>query len=284
MQRNYLSLLLLAFLSGGCVSFESVTTVAKVGTTLVDYKTVNENVNFLCAEMKAMPGLGQLRCDSLEVRSKRVDKGVDILVGYSNVLLLATEDSDFSLSDIVAQTAQAGQAARWITASEAQLAGAQSIATGLQTFITGGLKRRAIGQTVKAQGAAVDQVCAGLLNLISLQKQEFRNYEVGAQQRALENAGFQLELARKNGVNTQPANLDKDVLLLARLYVRDETRKLSQIEKAVQAFRAGHQTLVREAAKVGRKKDAEVVRQIVESLKGIYEGIDQFTTPVTENE
>lgn len=283
MKSIIIPFILLAFLGNGCVSFESVKTVGKVGTALTDYKAVNEDVTFLCTEIKSMQGFEKLPCDSLADRSKRINRGVDILVGYSDALLLATQDGDFTLSDVVEQTVRAGHAAQWMAVNENQLAGAKEVLDGIQQLITGSIKRRAIGQAVKTQGPPVDRVCAGLLELISLQRQLFQTYLTSVQLRANENAGFQLALARKNNIDPTPLNLDKDVLTLVKLYVNAETKKLDQVETTVKAFRIGHQELVKQAGKVGRKKDGEVVKQIILSLKGIYTGIEQFTTTVTAN-
>ncbi|RAJ97604.1 hypothetical protein LX87_02507 [Larkinella arboricola] len=283
MKSILLPLILLAFISNGCVSFESVKTVGKVGTALTDYKAVNEDVTFLCNEIKSIQGFERLPCDSLADRSKRINQGVDILVGYSNALLLATQDNDFTLSDVVEQTVRAGHAAQWISATDNQLAGAKEVSDGIHQLITGGIKRRAIGQAVKTQGPHVDRVCAGLIELIALQKQLFQTYLNSVQLRANENAGFQLQLARKNNIDPTPLNLDKDVITLVKLYVNAETKKLDQIETTVKAFRAGHQELVKQSGKVGRKKDGDVVKQIIQSLKGIYNGIEQFSTPDPAN-
>ncbi|GAB2541099.1 hypothetical protein [Spirosoma aerophilum] len=233
--------------------------------------------------MQKNKSFAELPCDSLRSRYKTLNAGIDILASYSAVLLLAIKDDDFTLSDLVGQVAKAGQSPKWINATDGQIEGAKDIAAALQKVAVNGLKRKAIRGTVKNLGLQIDTVCVAMLSNISLQKQAYDTYLTGVQVRYTVNAQFQKKLAGRDADELEKFNLNNDVLLLANKFARDEIEKLTRAEKIIDSFRISHKKLVEKSSLIGHNKDADLQKEIIESIKGIFSGIETFKTPVSEN-
>lgn len=277
------SVFLLFILCTGCASYESVKTVGQIGTTLTDYKPINDDVVFLCHSMQRIDHSNQYPCDSLEARSGKLNAGIDTLVVYSNILLLAIDESDFSLSDAIEGTVRAGNSARFINVTDNQLAGLTGVAGGIQKLAVGGIKRRAIRRTINMVKGSVDTVCTAMIGMIALQKQSYHNYAVGVNQRFAVDSAFRAQLAGKNAGALASLNINGDVLFLSNKYVKDELGKLDQAEKTIKAFKEAHRIIARESSRIGKKEDARVMGQIIISLKDIYKGVDKFKSPSKSN-
>jgi hypothetical protein len=275
--------LLSILIFGGCASFESAKTVGKIGATLTDYKPLNDNVAFLCESIQQTKGFTELPCDSLRSRYKTLNAGIDILASYSAVLLLAINDNDFTLSDLVGQVAGAGQSAKWLNANDDQIAGSKGIAAALQTLVVNGLKRKAIRETVRNVALPVDSVCLAMLSNINLQKQAYATYLAGVQVRYTVNSQFQKKLAGTDADQLATFNLNNDVLLLANKFARDEVDKLERAAKIIESFSISHRKLAEKSSLIGHNKDAQLQNEIIDSIKGIFSGIEAFKTPVSGN-
>lgn len=283
MKINFRSYFLLLFICTNCASYESVKTVGKIGNSLADYKPINDDVVFLCYSMQRINHTNQFPCDTLEVRSRKLNAGIDTLVAYSNGLLLAIQENDFDLSDAIAGTVKAGNAAHWINVSDNQLAGLTGVAGGIQKLVVKGVKRRAIRHTINSVKESVDTVCIAMIEMVALQKQSFNNYAAGVNQRFVVDSVFRAQLAGKNANALASLNINSDVLFLSKKYVRDELAKLNQAEKAIKAFQAAHRILGKQSSKIGKKEDAKVIVQMITSIKDIYKGVENFKTPATSN-
>lgn len=283
MKTHFLSFFLLLCICTACASYESVKTVGKIGGTLTDYKSVNDDVVFLCHSMQRIDHTNQFPCDTLEVRSAKLNAGIDTLVAYSNGLLLAIQENDFNLSDAIEGTVKAGNAAHWINVGDNQLAGLTGVAGGIQKLIVKGVKRRAVRRTINSVKGSVDTVCSAMLGMVALQKQSFKNYEAGVNQRFVVDSVFRAQLAGKNANALASLNINSDVLFLSKKYVREETAKLNQAEKAIKAFQSAHRIIGKQSSRIGKKEDAKVMVQIITSIKDIYKGVEKLKTPANSN-
>lgn len=279
MKRSILAIIIFSCLTA-CVSFESVKTVGKTGKVLSDFKEPNEDFVFLCKELNKLDNANSLDCEKVEARIKTLNKGIDGIIAYSNALLLAVEEDEFKLSDIVEQTVKAGSAAQFISASDDELAGLKGIATGVQQLLTSVKQRKSIHDAIQRTNPSIEKVCVSMIGIVQLQKQAYQNYTVGLQNR------LKIDLAERNRL-AKPIDLGpsvfNDMLFFGNMYVKKQNEKLDIIEKNILAFQKGHEILNSQTRKFNRKEDSVVLKSIIKSLSEIFEGLKKFDSSENSN-
>jgi hypothetical protein len=280
-QISALSLLILICLTG-CQSFESVKTVAKIGATFSDYTPINDDMVFLCNELNRIEEKTEFDCDKISKTRDSLNSGLGVMVAYCDALLLAVEDDEFKADDLVEQTVKAGQAAKFLAVNDNQISGIKTIASGIKDLLVAGAKQKALRKAILDRGSAVDTACTMMLEIIKEQKKLYGDsYKAGV------NTRYNLELGFRGQVVAKPVGLHKDIRLLAYKYIHDQTVELNKMAKAVTAFQKGHKTLWESAQKFNifkKKNDRQALKAIISSLKDVFDGIDEFSTPVTEND
>ena len=271
MKNIYIILLVFSLVS--CASHETIKSVAKIGKSLVDYKDSNVQFASLCDELNQIDPKNDLNCQNIKLRISALNKGIDVLVSYSNTLLLAISDDEFKLSDLVEQTVEAGNAAEFITANDDEISGLKTISDGIQSILTSKKKNKAIRDAIKSTSTSIDGVCDQLISLVNLQKQAYETYRTGLDTRLNSANAERKQLF--NGLDLGPS-IDQDTRLGGYRYINTEINKLDKMAKAIAAFKLGHNTLLINSNKIGTRKDSEALNQFIKSLNDLFSGIDEF--------
>ena len=284
--KSIFLLLLMQFLSS-CVSFESVSTVGKLGATLTDDKSLNENTIFLCESMQAIQKDIVFNCDKYEKDVKSLNAGIDIMASYAKTLALAIKDSDIKSADAIEQTVKSLNGANWTGANENQVAGLKAIASGLQSLLVNSAKRKVLGKTISQLNPSVQSVCTGMIKIIDNQKKMYLTYDLLFKNRVEKNQDFRKVVDSTGKFSSKEFvtynDSDKATVAFARKLIKDELDKLDQSAKIFEAFGKGHQVLSDKRPLIGTKSDQKVLNSVIDALKDIFDGIEKFKKPVTSS-
>lgn len=278
--HKVLILLIVTIVLGSCVSFKSVETTAKIAQKLENEKSVFDSSP--CYLNSVFGSTDEDYCEYFEEKDTINLNALELLVSYGKALEKLVEDSEFEGEDQAELVLESINDAKWTELSEDQINGGKGIVDATLNLINNGVKRKVLSEEISNNDENIQSLVAALLDGLKSRRQVYKNVLTLSENLINPNPDLDVDKREVFSENKEllgyadQNKLDALTKVLLKREIEKETSRISDLEKTLTAFGKAHGILASNVEKVGKKSDAEVVNEIFDELKTLFEGFKKL--------
>ncbi|PIB39224.1 hypothetical protein [Maribacter sp. 4G9] len=271
-----------------CATFKSTATTGKLAQNLDGFHTLYNRPISICDFSQALDNtvINVSYCERYETNIQELSTALTVLSSYGNALERISKANGFSTDDQLDLIISKGENANWFAIGDESTSGIKKIISNTAELMANTVKRKNLREVVRNVNTPIQK----LIDSLMLPELANRKRVYGYVIKQLNNMEDPDEMVRpdmrrvfhgqsrtiSDSLFVQYNDLDNLTINVVEQFLTEDLENIDTYAIALEAFKESHQKLYQEYRRIGTGDDAEVAKEILELIKGIYGGTRQL--------